>query len=137
MVCLIYAVMPALAAGESKRGSRWAGKLARPSSGLMALLGFATILVFVVWFFRARHATIPENVALTLICFSFAWTYLAMWRVVRGCRKLCWKRSNYRQFLSGPRPGDPDELVIWQWTFQLCYAVLAVVLSVFAIVLTA
>jgi len=61
-----------------------------------------------------------------------------MWRVVRGCQKLGWKRSNYTRFLSGPRPtdtGEPDELVIWRWTLQLCYALLAVVLCVLAIVL--
>jgi hypothetical protein len=101
------------------------------------LLAFAAVLLFVVWFARSHKATIPDNVALTLVCFSFAWGYLAMWRVVRGCRKLGWKRSNYTRFLSGPRPGDPDELVIWRWTFQLCYALLAAVLCVLAIVFTA
>ena len=111
--------------------------MAKASSGLTILLGFAGVLLSVVWFVRAHHATIPDNVVLTLICFSFGWTYLAMWKVGRGCRKLGWNRSNYTQFISGPRPADPDELVIWRWTFQLCYAILAVVLCVLAIAFTA
>jgi len=51
-------------------------------------------------------------------------------------RKLGWNRRNYTQFLAGPRPSDGDELVVWRWTFQLCYALLAVVLCVLAIVFT-
>jgi hypothetical protein len=110
-------------------------KLVKPSSGLTVLLTLAAVLLFVTWSAQSHHATIPDNVALTLVCFSFAWVYLAMWRVLRRCQKLGWTRSNYTQFLFGPRPGDPDELVIWRWTLQLCYAGLAVALCVLAIVL--
>jgi len=102
----------------------------------MVLLGFAAVLLLVSWFYRAHHATVPDNVVLTLVCFSFGWTYLAIWRVSRGCRKLGWSRSNYTQFLSDPRSADPDELAIWRWTLQLCYAILALVLCLLAIVFT-
>jgi hypothetical protein len=100
-------------------------------------MAFATVLLFIVWSARSHKASIPDSVAPTLVCFSFAWAYLAMWRVARGCRKLGWNRSNYTQFLlAGLRPGDGDELVVWRWTFHLCYALLAVVLCVLAIVFT-
>ena len=107
--------------------------LAKLSSGFAVLLGFATVLSSVVWLSRVHHATIPDAVCQTLICFSFGWAYLAIWKVHRGCRKLGWDRSHYTLMLSGPRPDDPDVLLIWQWTLQLCYAVLAVVLCVLAL----
>jgi hypothetical protein len=108
-------------------------KIAKPPSGLTVLLGFVAVLLFLAWLYPAHHAMMPDNAALTLVCFSFGWTFLAMWQVSRGCRKLGWKRSNYTQFLSGPRPADPDELAIWRWTFQLCCAILALVLCVLTI----
>lgn len=106
-------------------------------SGLAALFGFVAILLYLVWRARARSATIPEPAALSLICFSFGWAYLSMWRVVRGCRRLGYDRSNFTKLLSGPRPDDPDELLIWDWTLQLCYAVFAVLLCVAALALAA
>jgi hypothetical protein len=81
---------------------------------------------------RKSEVTVPDAVCLALICFSFGWAYLAMWRVYRGCSKLGWSRANYTQFLSDPRSDDPDELLIWRWTLQLCFAVLAIVLCVLA-----
>lgn len=111
--------------------------MAKVSSGFAVLLGFIAVLLPVVWLSPAHHATIPDAVGLTLICFSFAWAYLAMWKVHRGCRKLGWDRSHYAILLSGPRPDDPDVLLIWRWTLQLAYAIVAVLLSVLAFTFTA
>lgn len=109
------------------------GISAAASSGLGVLVGFVVVLLCVVLLARAHHATIPNDVALTLICFAFGWVYLALWKVHRGCRRLGWDRSHYTQLLSGSRPDDPDELLIWWWTLQLLNAILAVVLCVLAI----
>jgi hypothetical protein len=107
------------------------------SYGLVVLIGFVTVLVFVVWRARASAVAIPGSLALGFISFSFGWAYLSMWRTVRGCRKLGYDRSNFTKLLSGPRPDDPDELLIWNWTFQLCYAVFAVLLCALALVYAA
>jgi hypothetical protein len=74
---------------------------------------------------------------MTLFCLPLAWVYLSTWNVVRGFRKLGWTRTNYTQFLSDPRSRDVDELFVWRWTVQLCLSLLAVVLCVLALALTA
>jgi hypothetical protein len=120
--------------------SRPTGILATAPWGLAALLGFVAVLCSVVWFARAHYTTIPFAVVLTLTCFSFGWTFLCIWQLQRGGRKLGWKRSNrtnYTQLLSGPPPDDPDLLFLWRWTLQLLYATLAVVLCMLAIVFAA
>jgi hypothetical protein len=106
-------------------------------SGLAILVGFVVVLACVVWLARLRHQTIPDGVGFTLICFSFVWTYLAMLKIHRGCRRLGWDRSHYTQLLLGPRPDDPDLLHIWRWTFHLCFAILAVLFCVLAFTFTA
>jgi len=73
---------------------------------------------------------------LTLICFSFAWAYLAMWKVHRdaaswvGSLSLC-------DTTFGSASRRPDVLLIWRWTLQLAYAIVAVLLSVLAFTFTA
>ena len=124
----------------NKNTSRSTGILAQAPWGLAVLLGFVTVLCSVVWLARAREATIPDAVFLTLICFSFGWTGLSIWQLQRGGRKLGWNRSNrpnYTQLLSGPPPDDPDLLFLWRWTLQLCYASLAVVLCILAVAFAA
>ena len=106
------------------------------SYGLVVLLGFVAVLLFVVWRARTSSVAIPLPMALSFICFSFGWVYLASWKTVWGCRKIGYDRSNFTKLLSGPRPDDPDELLIWNWTLQLCYAVFAVLLCVLALVYT-
>jgi hypothetical protein len=110
--------------------------LAKAHTGLGVLLGFLAVVLFTVWFARAHHAIMPMSAVLTLTCFSFGWAYLSIWQVHRRCRKFGLNRSNYTQLLSGPPPEDPDELFIWQWTLQLCYAVLALVLFLVGLVFT-
>jgi hypothetical protein len=114
--------------------------LATAPWGLTVLLGYVAVLCSVVWFARVHYTTIPDAVFLTLICLSFAWTFLSIWQLQRGGRKLGWNRSNrtnYAQLLSGPPPDDPDLLFLWRWTLQLCYAVLAGVLCILAITFAA
>lgn len=116
---------------------RWSALcVAKRSSGFIVPLGFVAVLLLVVAFARMHHTAIPDAVGLTLVCFSFGWAYLAMWKVHRGCRRLGWDRSHYTILMFGSRPNDPDVLPIWLWTLQLCYAALAVVLSVLALVFT-
>jgi hypothetical protein len=99
-------------------------------SGIAVLLGYVAALLFIVARARKHSVVIPEAVGLGLICFSFGWAFLSMWKIVRGCRKLGYDRSNYTKLLSEPHPDDPDEFVIWLWTLQLCYAVFAALLCV-------
>jgi len=111
--------------------------MSKTSYGLAVLLAFVVVLGSVVWFARVHHQAIPDAAVLTLICFSFGWAFLAMLKVHRGCRRLGWDRSHYAQLLSGPRPNDPDLIVIWRWTLHLCFAILAVVFCVLAFAFTA
>jgi hypothetical protein len=104
-----------------------------PRSGLAILAGYVAILLLLFWIARAHRMEIPDAVGLAIICFSFGWTYLAIWKLLRGGRKLGWNRSNLTKLLTGPRPDDPDELFIWQWTLQLCCAILSVVVCVAAL----
>jgi hypothetical protein len=108
-----------------------------PRSGLAVLVGFVAILLFLSWNARAHRTEIPDAVVLATICFSFGWVYLALWELDRGRRRLGWNRSNMTKLLTGPRPDDPDELFIWQWTLQLCCAILSVLLCVVALTLAA
>ena len=104
-----------------------------PRSGLAVLVGFVAILLFLSWNARAHRTEIPDAVGLAMICFAFGWSYLAIWKLVRGGRRLGWNRSNLTKLLTGPRPDDPDELFIWQWTLQLCCASLSLVVCVLAL----
>jgi hypothetical protein len=125
---------------SNKNASRLTGILAQAPWGLAVLLGFVTVLCSVLWLARARKATIPDAVFLTLICFSFGWAALSMLLVERGGRKLGWNRSNrsnYTQLLSGPPPDDPDMLFLWRWSLQLLYAILGAVLCLLAMVFAA
>jgi len=108
-----------------------------PSSGLAVLVGYVVVLLFVVWIARAHRTEIPDAFVLTMICFSFGWLYLALWKLGRGGRRLGWNRSNMTKLLTGPRPDDPDELFIWQWTLQVCFAILSVVVCVVVLTLMA
>jgi hypothetical protein len=110
---------------------------AKLRSGIVILLVLIGVLLRVVWFARSHGTTLQTATVLTLICSAFGWTFLAIWQVNRGSRKLGLNRSTYAQFLSGPRSNDPDENFLRQWTLQLCCAILAVVLCVLAIALAA
>jgi hypothetical protein len=101
-----------------------------PQSGLPILIGYVAVLLFAVWIARAHRMEIPDAVGLAMICFSFGWTYLSIWKLVRGGLRLGWNRSNLTKLLTGPRPDDPDELFMWRWTLQLCCASLSVVVCV-------
>jgi protein-S-isoprenylcysteine O-methyltransferase Ste14 len=104
-----------------------------PAAGLTVLIGYVVVLLFTVWLARAHRIEIPDAAVLAMICFSFGWVYLALWKLDRGRRRLGWNRSNMTKLLTGSRPDDPDELFIWQWTLQLCFAIVSVVLCVVAL----
>jgi hypothetical protein len=114
-------------------------------AGVAVLLGSVAVLCFLVWFTRAHDATMSDALVLTLICFSFAWTFLPLWQFQRGVRRLGWKglsRWNYTQLFytrlhSNQPPDDPDLLFLWRWTLQLCWTILPVVLCVSAIAFAA
>ena len=104
--------------------------LPRTWSAPLILIGYSGAVSFVVWSAHSHSAGLPSDVVLALTSFSFGWAFLSILQVNRGCRRLGLKRSNYTQLLSMARPTGPDELFIWQWTIQVCCAILAVVIVV-------
>jgi hypothetical protein len=86
-----------------------------------------------LWFALSDHSAIGERLILTLFSIAFGWLSLSIWRWHRAC--IGWESSASR-LLSGPRPEDPDELLVWKRGRQLRFSFLAVALfmGAFAIV---
>jgi hypothetical protein len=74
-----------------------------------------------------------------LMKLSFLWSAISGLFMMRGyhrLRRLGLKGSHLARLLSGPCPSDPEESFFWRWTLQVCFAVLAIVVSVFLLVFT-
>ena len=108
---------------------------------LAFLRGLTPVIVFgwmlpigalILWSALAGKSTLGEHVILTCFALAFAWANISWMRWVRSCAG--WEGSALR-LLFGPRPEDPDELLVWQRGRQVRYSYLAVVLfmSAFAI----
>ena len=78
-----------------------------------------------LWFALSGHSAIDERFILTLFSIAFGWLSLSIWRWHRGC--VGWEGSASR-LLFGPRPEDPDELLVWKRGRQLRFSFLAVAL---------
>lgn len=112
--------------------------LVRVSSGLAILLAFMVTIPLTLWFtWRHPASTFAYPAVVTLFCLSFAWATVSMLQMQRSLRKLGLSSSDRMRIFSGPRPDDPDELCAWKWAWQFLYAVLAGVLSMIAIPMTA
>jgi hypothetical protein len=55
-----------------------------PPSGFVVLVGYVAVLSLFVWTARVRRTEIPDSIGLAMICFSFAWTYLAIWKLFQA-----------------------------------------------------
>jgi len=100
---------------------------------LMALL----VISLTLWFAWVHRSSVAESVVQTFFCLSFAWVWIAMLQCYRSLRQLGLDGEGRMRLFSGPRPEDRDELRAWKWGWHFMYAVLAVILSMIAIPVTA
>ena len=77
--------------------------------------------------------TLAQSIVLSLSFLSFVWATVSILQVNIRCRRIGFRRSNLTRLLSGPRPTEPSELVIWQWVLEVCCAILMLVLCMFAL----
>ena len=99
----------------------------------MALL----VISLTLWFAWVHRSSVAESVVQTFFCLSFAWVWIAMLQCYRSLRQLGLDGEGRMRLFSGPRPEDRDELRAWKWGWHFMYAVLAVILSMIAIPVTA
>jgi hypothetical protein len=113
-----------------------AGMFIRPLSYLTALMA-AFIIPFMIWSAWAHRSTLHELLIQTALCISFAWAIVAMLQAQHSLRKLGLSSSDRVRLFSGSRPTDPDELRAWKWAWQFMYAVIAGLIAMIAIPVTA
>jgi hypothetical protein len=94
------------------------------------------ILTPITWLCIRDSESSKTAQAIVSICVSvMVWICTAIFQVAHRCRSLGWDRLKLARFLSGGRPSDPEELLVWQWVLQLCYAVAAFALCMIALTL--
>ena len=96
----------------------------RAGSGLVVLLSLVVVLLM-LWFGWTRPASLSDTLMQILFPVSFGWANISVYRWGRGLRG--WEGSAER-LLIGPRPQDPDELLVWKRGRHLRYSFLAMVL---------
>ena len=74
------------------------------------------------------------DVVFTLGGLAFAWALVSMFLASHHARALGLTRMQSAQLLSGSRPTDPDELIVWRWMLQFCCGALVGILCVVAVV---
>jgi hypothetical protein len=104
----------------------------RAGSGLVLLVSLGVVLL-ALWFGWSQRSSFGDAVALTLFYVSFGWANISVLRWIRGLRG--WESSASR-LLVGPRPEDPDELLVWQRGRHLRYSFLAMVLTMTIFLIT-
>jgi len=101
----------------------------RQLSTPIVFLWLLPISALMLWSALSARSAIDERLILTLFSAAFGWCSLSIWRWQRGC--VGWEGSASR-LLFGPRPEDPDELVVWQKGRQLRFSFLATALCMVA-----
>ena len=104
----------------------------RGGSGLVLLLSLVVVLL-ALWFGWSQRSSFGDALALTSFYVSFGWANISVLRWIRGIRG--WEGSASR-LLVGPRPEDPDELLVWQRGRHLRYSFLAMVLTMTVFLIT-
>ena len=74
------------------------------------------------------------DVLFTLAGLSFAWGLVSMVLVLRQWRKTGMTPGGRYKVLSGTRPSDPDELLMWRATLHMCCSLLIGVLCILVLV---
>lgn len=85
------------------------------------------------WLLRDQESSLVRRIFFTLSVLSILWAALSILQVMIRFRKMGFRRSNLTKLLMGPRPSDMNELLIWQWALQSCYAALVLVLCLVAV----
>jgi hypothetical protein len=102
-------------------------------SGLSILLAFLVVIPLTLWFAWAHQKSDVYSILITLFCLSFAWTFVSMLGCYRSLRQLGLSGEGRMRLFSGARPDDPDELCAWKWGWHFVYAIIAVLLCIFAL----
>jgi hypothetical protein len=104
--------------------------------GLGMPLVLVALLPITWWLIRDSQSSKAGQVIFAISVSVLLWACTAIFQVCRRGRKLGLNRSNLARFLSGGRPSDPEELLVWQWVLQVCYAVAVFVICMVALTLT-
>jgi len=113
------------------------GIIVKATTGLTILIGFLVVIPLTLWFAWIHHSAMANSIAVSLFCLSFAWLLISLFQLNRTLRKLgLGPEGRTRLFSMKSRPDDPDELRAWRSGWQFMYAILAVLLSMFAIPVT-
>ena len=91
------------------------------------------LLPFTYWSIRDSEPSKFGQVIFALSVSIMLWSGASLFQVSRLCRKFGLNREAYTRFLSCGRPDDKDELLLWQWTLQSCYAIAAFVVCMIAL----
>jgi hypothetical protein len=109
----------------------------RAINRLTVVVGFFIVIPLTLWFAWVGHSSIAYSIAQSLFCLSFGWLLISLLQLQRNLRKLGLGPEGRTRLFSGQRPDDPDELRAWQLGWQFMFAVLAVLVCMIAIPVTA
>lgn len=111
-------------------------ELSKSPPGLVMPTVLVALLPITFWAIRDSESSKAAEAIFALSVSVMLWACVSIFQVSRRCRKLGWNRSNFTRFLSGGRPIDAEELLVWQWVLQTCYATAVFVLCIIALTLT-
>jgi len=124
---------------DERRGDRGRNviqALGESPPGLAMPLVLMALLPITWWLIRGSESSKAGRVIFASSVSVMLWALTGIFQVCRRGRKLGLNRSNLARFLSGGRPSDPEELLLWQWVLQVCYATAAFVICMVALTLT-
>ena len=115
---------------------RTLGGFTRIWTYLVALIGFAIVIPLTLWFAWAHRLTASEvlySVVETVFCLSWGFVLVSMLQVHRSLRRLGLSGTEAKMLLSGTRPRDPDELLLWKWAWRFMYGIIATLACMMAL----
>jgi len=118
------------------RGRNVIRALGEAPPGLAMPLVLVGLLPITWWLIRGSESSKAGQVIFAVSVSVMLWASTAIFQVCRRSRKLGLNRSNLARFLSGGRPSDPEELLLWRWVLQLCYATAVFVICMVALTFT-
>jgi len=116
-----------MTSGSQREFERPANRFFEIWSYGFALVAFVLIIPLSLWFAWSRHVSVVEvaySVVETLFCFSSALVLVSLLRFQRSLRRLGLSGVEAKMLLSGSRPSDPDELLVWKWAWRFMYGII-------------
>lgn len=95
---------------------------------------FALTIAAVWMAVSGPHSETALSAISWVVAFNMIWGGVSLLLLMRGRGKLGPNRRRDIGLLA-EKPDHPDELFVWNWTLQLCCAVIAVVICVIALVI--